>query len=99
VSERVDRRTSFAPNRCSSRATLFDIAEGVVPSRSEAALKEPVSTVATNAVSPAILSEIAVIQDITAQIMCQGTILCADVSSVYACRTIQERQEYECPQR
>lgn len=53
-----------------------------MPSRSDAALKEPASTVATKATSPPTLSAIAVIQDITAQLMCQSTILCSDLSSI-----------------
>jgi hypothetical protein len=42
------------------------MAEGVVPIRSDAALKEPVSTVETKAASPAVLSPIIVIQEISA---------------------------------
>src|SRR5262245_55501792 len=75
------------------------MAEGVVPSRSEAALNDPVSTVAAKAASPAILSEMIVIWDIPAQIMCQDTILCADLSNIYPCHPIRKGRNDECSQR
>jgi hypothetical protein len=66
----VERRNSRAPIFFSSRATLFDTADGVVARSRAAALNDPASTVRTKAINPGIsLSRFGICTS-AAQIMC-----------------------------
>jgi hypothetical protein len=56
LSVRVDRWINRTPSRRSNRATLFETPDWLEPMSLLAALKEPASTVLTNATSPVVFS-------------------------------------------